>query len=103
MEPRGVAADRDGFVGRELRRQPVERTRIGRTLAPRRTNGTLEVSDEPLESNFDLTSLLGIRDLHSYDVPQLFRTRQPQRNRLQVPIGVTETLQSALSETRTSS
>jgi S-DNA-T family DNA segregation ATPase FtsK/SpoIIIE len=64
---------------------------LARILAPKRTSGSVEVSDAPLESNFDLTALLGIRDLHSYDVSGLFRTRQPQRNRLQVPIGVSET------------
>ena len=63
---------------------------LARVLAPKRTSGTLDVVDEPLTKDFDLTSLLGVRDLHSYDVQGLFRTRQAQRNRLSVPIGVTE-------------
>jgi DNA segregation ATPase FtsK/SpoIIIE, S-DNA-T family len=63
---------------------------LARVLAPKRTSGTLDVVDEPLTKDFDLTSLLGVRDLHTYDVQGLFRTRQAQRNRLSVPIGVTE-------------
>ncbi|GAA2713742.1 type VII secretion protein EccCa [Actinoplanes palleronii] len=63
---------------------------LARSMAPKRTSGTLDVVDEPLTNDFELTSLLGIRDLNAYDVQALFRTRNPQRNRLQVPIGVTE-------------
>jgi len=63
---------------------------LARIIAPRRTSGTLDVVEEPLESSFELTTLLGIRDANTFDVPALWRTRQPQRNRLQVPIGVTE-------------
>ncbi|NLU79863.1 type VII secretion protein EccCa [Micromonospora sp. HNM0581] len=63
---------------------------LARIIAPKRTSGTLDVVDEPMESSFELTTLLGIRDAYTIDVPALWRTRQPQRNRLTVPIGVTE-------------
>lgn len=63
---------------------------LARIIAPRRTSGTLDVAEEPLESDFELTTLLGIRDAHTFDVAALWRTRAPQRNRLTVPIGVTE-------------
>ncbi|WLS43444.1 type VII secretion protein EccCa [Micromonospora profundi] len=63
---------------------------LARIIAPKRTSGTLDIVEEPLESSFELTALLGIRDANTFDVPALWRTRQPQRNRLQVPIGVTE-------------
>ncbi|MCM4083580.1 type VII secretion protein EccCa [Paractinoplanes hotanensis] len=62
---------------------------LARIIAPKRTSGTLDIVDEPLESDFDLATLLGIRDVHTFDVAALWRSRQPQRNRLQVPIGVT--------------
>jgi DNA segregation ATPase FtsK/SpoIIIE, S-DNA-T family len=63
---------------------------LARILAPKRTSGTLDVVDEPLDSDFELTTLLGIRDAHKFDVNGLWRPRQAQRVRLQVPIGVTE-------------
>ncbi|MGA5300900.1 type VII secretion protein EccCa [Nucisporomicrobium flavum] len=63
---------------------------LARLIAPKRTSGTLDVVEEPLETSFDLTTLLGIRDANTFDVQQLWRSRLPQRNRLQVPIGVTE-------------
>ncbi|MGX4655174.1 type VII secretion protein EccCa [Micromonospora sp. SCSIO 07396] len=63
---------------------------LARIIAPKRTSGTLDVVEEPLESDFELTTLLGIRDAHTFDVAALWRTRAPQRNRLTVPIGVTE-------------
>lgn len=63
---------------------------LTRIIAPKRTSGTLDIVEEPLESSFELTALLGIRDANTFDVPALWRSRQPQRNRLQVPIGVTE-------------
>ncbi|GAA0804866.1 type VII secretion protein EccCa [Spirilliplanes yamanashiensis] len=63
---------------------------LARVLAPKRTSGTLEIVDEPMTSDFELTTLLGIRDAQSFDLNPLWRARQPQRARLQVPIGVTE-------------
>ncbi|WP_436837341.1 type VII secretion protein EccCa [Micromonospora matsumotoense] len=63
---------------------------LARIIAPKRTSGTLDVVEEPLESDFELTTLLGIRDARTFDVAALWRTRAPQRNRLTVPIGVTE-------------
>ncbi|WP_416901392.1 type VII secretion protein EccCa [Micromonospora echinospora] len=63
---------------------------LARIIAPKRTSGVLDAVEEPLESDFELTTLLGIRDAHTFDVAALWRTRAPQRNRLTVPIGVTE-------------
>ncbi|WP_306215257.1 type VII secretion protein EccCa [Actinoplanes sp. RD1] len=68
----------------------VQAEALARVIAPKRTSGTLDVVDEPMENSFELTALLGIRDAHTFDVPALWRSRQPQRNRLMVPIGVTE-------------
>ncbi|HEX3783008.1 MAG TPA: type VII secretion protein EccCa [Pseudonocardiaceae bacterium] len=67
-----------------------EATTLARTLAPKRTSGTVELVDRPLESDFELTTLLGIRDVYSFDIPAQWRPRMAQRARLSVPIGVTE-------------
>ncbi|MFI9005950.1 type VII secretion protein EccCa [Actinosynnema sp. NPDC053489] len=63
---------------------------LARLLAPKRTSGTVDVADQPFESDFELTTLLGIRDVHTFDVNAQWRQKTPQRTRLQVPIGVTE-------------
>ncbi|AEW92814.1 cell division protein FtsK/SpoIIIE [Streptantibioticus cattleyicolor NRRL 8057 = DSM 46488] len=63
---------------------------LARILAPMRTSGAVEFVDEPLEADFDLSALLGIRDPRSFDVAALWRTRTPQSSRLKVPIGITE-------------
>jgi S-DNA-T family DNA segregation ATPase FtsK/SpoIIIE len=62
---------------------------LARVLSPKRTSGTLEIVDQPLESDFDLTTLLGIRDGHTFDVPATWRPRKALRSRMTVPIGVT--------------
>ncbi|MFI5607338.1 type VII secretion protein EccCa [Amycolatopsis sp. NPDC051903] len=63
---------------------------LARLLAPKRTSGTLEIAEQPLESDFGLTALLNIKDVHSFDVPAQWRPRAVQRARMSVPIGVTE-------------
>ncbi|OZM70829.1 secretion protein EccC [Amycolatopsis antarctica] len=68
----------------------TEAATLARLLAPKRTSGTVDVVDKPFENDFELTTLLGIRDVHSFDVNAFWRQKTPQRARLQVPIGVTE-------------
>jgi S-DNA-T family DNA segregation ATPase FtsK/SpoIIIE len=68
----------------------VQGEALARLLAPKRTSGTLDVVDEPLSGDFELTTLLGVRDASTFDVAALWRSRQAQRARLQVPIGVAE-------------
>ncbi|MEU3341150.1 type VII secretion protein EccCa [Streptomyces sp. NPDC006668] len=63
---------------------------LARVLAPMRTSGTVDLVDRPLETDFDLTSMLGIRDPYTFDVAAKWRSRAPQNARLRVPIGVTE-------------
>ena len=63
---------------------------LARVLAPMRTSGGIELVEQPLETDFDLTALLGIRDPRSFDVAALWRTRLAQSTRLRVPIGITE-------------
>jgi S-DNA-T family DNA segregation ATPase FtsK/SpoIIIE len=68
----------------------IQAENLARMLAPKRTSGTVDVVDRPLESDFELTTLLGIRDVHTFDIQQQWRPRNAQRARMTVPIGVTE-------------
>ncbi|GAA4806747.1 type VII secretion protein EccCa [Streptomyces ziwulingensis] len=63
---------------------------LARLLAPMRTSGTIDLTDNPFESDFELTTLLGIRDARTFDVAAQWRRRLDQSTRLRVPIGVTE-------------
>jgi DNA segregation ATPase FtsK/SpoIIIE, S-DNA-T family len=63
---------------------------LARLIAPMRTGGTVDLSDKPLESDFELTALLGIRNPRTFDVAAKWRPRAVQSARLQVPIGITE-------------
>ncbi|MEW2167976.1 type VII secretion protein EccCa [Streptomyces sp. NPDC007084] len=76
--------------GRADRLGPVEAESLARLLAPMRTGGGVDLVDRPLESDFDLTAMLGIRDVRGFDVPAKWRPRLAQDARLKVPIGVTE-------------
>ncbi|MER6536468.1 type VII secretion protein EccCa [Streptomyces sp900105755] len=75
--------------GRADRLAPVEAETLGRVLAPMRTSGGVDLVDRPLESDFDLTTMLGIRDVRGFDVHAKWRPRLAQHARLKVPIGVT--------------
>jgi S-DNA-T family DNA segregation ATPase FtsK/SpoIIIE len=68
----------------------VEAEQLARLLAPQRTSGAIDFVEQPLNSDFGLTTLLGIQDVHTYDVAAQWRPRSVQRARLSVPIGVTE-------------
>jgi S-DNA-T family DNA segregation ATPase FtsK/SpoIIIE len=63
---------------------------LARAMSPMRTGGSVELAEKPLESDFELTTLLGIRNPRTFDVAAKWRPRQAQSARLQVPIGVTE-------------
>jgi DNA segregation ATPase FtsK/SpoIIIE, S-DNA-T family len=63
---------------------------LARLVAPMRTGGAIDLSSKPLESDFELTTLLGIRNPRNFDVAARWRPRQALPARLQVPIGVTE-------------
>ncbi|MER5431702.1 type VII secretion protein EccCa [Streptomyces sp. NPDC002588] len=75
-----VSADADALSA-------VQADTLARVLAPLRTGGTVDV-DRPLESDFELTTLLGIRDPRQFDVAALWGPRSVQSARLRVPIGV---------------
>lgn len=63
---------------------------LARILAPQRTSGAIDFVERPLDSDFGLTTLLGIQDVRTFDIPAQWRPRTAQRARLSVPIGVTE-------------
>ncbi|MER5600856.1 type VII secretion protein EccCa [Streptomyces sp. NPDC002265] len=69
---------------------PMQALTLGRTLAPMRTSGGVDLVDRPLESDFDLTAVLSIRNVRGYDVHAKWRPRLAQHARLKVPIGVSE-------------
>jgi len=83
------AGDQTGTATRDVLSLTQAET-LAKLLAPKRTSGSVDVVDQPLENDFELTTLLGIRDPHTADVAALWRPRAAQRARLQVPIGVTE-------------
>ncbi|MEU9345154.1 type VII secretion protein EccCa [Streptomyces sp. NPDC048278] len=76
--------------GRADRLGRVEAEDLARALAPMRTGGGVDLVDQPLESDFDLATMLGIRDVRGFDVAAKWRPRLAQEARLKVPIGVTE-------------
>jgi S-DNA-T family DNA segregation ATPase FtsK/SpoIIIE len=59
-----------------------------RIVSPFRLGATTEIS-EPLATDFDLTKLLGITDLASFD-PRPFWNARSASDRLRVPIGIDE-------------
>jgi S-DNA-T family DNA segregation ATPase FtsK/SpoIIIE len=63
---------------------------LARIVSPLRTGGGADLADKPLESDFELTTLLGIRNPRAFDVAAKWRPRAEQSARLRVPIGVTE-------------
>ncbi len=62
---------------------------LARQLAPLRSTGT-DDTFEPLITELGLPDLLGVRDVSALDLAALWRVRAA-RDRLRVPIGVTET------------
>ncbi|MFD0264482.1 type VII secretion protein EccCa [Kitasatospora indigofera] len=60
--------------------------RLALGLAPFRIGDSTEAG-EPLETDFDLATLLGIRDLHRHDVVETW-SRRGIADRLRVPLGI---------------
>lgn len=96
VEPETVAMLRTDRSGKEVRthlgrpdRLSVTRARaLARCLAPWRLGAQLDIS-QPLATTFDLTKLLGIADLETFD-PHALWSQRTGAYRLRVPIGVTE-------------
>jgi DNA segregation ATPase FtsK/SpoIIIE, S-DNA-T family len=63
---------------------------LARRLAPMRTGGSVDLAYKPLETDFELTTLLGIRDPRRFEPAAKWRPRAAQNARLRVPIGVTQ-------------
>ncbi len=73
-------------LGRPDALTPQRAASLARMLAPYRVSVATEIT-EPLTTDFELTSLLGIPDLHEHDV-EAFWSQLRSENRLRVPIGV---------------
>ncbi|MBV2354902.1 type VII secretion protein EccCa [Streptomyces sp. J2-1] len=75
-------------LGRADRLGPAAARALAAVLAPMRTGDTAEAA-RPLESDIQLTSLLGIPDLHRHDPAAYWRRRTGSEHaRLRVPIAV---------------
>ena len=96
VTPDGLEMVQSGRSGKEARtplgrpdKLSVAHARVGaRLVSPFRLGATTEIS-EPLATDFDLTKLLGIDDLATFDPRPLWASRS-QADRLRVPIGIDE-------------
>ncbi|GAB2522406.1 type VII secretion protein EccCa [Nocardiopsis aegyptia] len=75
-------------LGRPDALSPARSRVLARMLAPYRMSMTTEVV-EPLVTDFELTSLLGIANLHVHDTEGMWGDARPE-SRLAVPIGIAE-------------
>jgi len=66
----------------------AEAETVARLLAPKRPAAAVGL-DRPLESDLELTTLLGVRDPHRFEPAAHWQARTPQHARLRVPVGVT--------------
>ncbi|MDT0304701.1 type VII secretion protein EccCa [Streptomonospora wellingtoniae] len=73
-------------LGRPDALGPNRAASLGRLLAPYRIGVTTEVT-EPLTTDFELTSLVGVPNLHELDVQRMWSEQHP-KNRLRVPLGI---------------
>ncbi|WP_017558258.1 type VII secretion protein EccC [Nocardiopsis baichengensis] len=62
---------------------------LARLLAPYRMSVSADVV-EPLTTDFDLTTLLGIANLHTWDPHRQWERGERPEHRLRVPVGMTE-------------
>ncbi|MFE4654273.1 type VII secretion protein EccCa [Streptomyces sp. NPDC056707] len=74
------------LLGRPDRLGPAAATALAKLLAPYRTTAGGE-SSEPLSTDIQLTSLLGIGDLRRHEAPSLWQ-RRTENQHLKVPIGL---------------
>ncbi|WP_026252788.1 type VII secretion protein EccC [Streptomyces sp. PsTaAH-124] len=74
-------------LGRADRLGPVAARALAALLAPMRTGATAEAA-QPLATDIQLTSLLGIPDLHRHSPQTYWERRASQNKRLRVPIAV---------------
>ncbi|MFF3503299.1 type VII secretion protein EccCa [Streptomyces sp. NPDC003247] len=74
-------------LGRADRLGPAAVRSLAARLAPMRTGATAE-SAQPLATDIQLTTLLGIPDLHRYSPQEYWERRAGQHKRLRVPIAV---------------
>ncbi len=75
-------------VGRPDALGVVEATALARMLAPYRISLSAEIT-EPLTTDFELTTLLGIPNVHQHEVERAWKALGPAR-RLRVPVGISE-------------
>src|SRR5205814_2333124 len=64
-------------------------TALARTISPHRLAATTEIA-EPMLTDFDLGTLLGIADIDEMDPQTVWRRTDAAADRLKVPIGIAE-------------
>ncbi|WP_150242697.1 type VII secretion protein EccCa [Nocardiopsis quinghaiensis] len=79
--------DTEEVLGRPDALSPSRAASLARLLAPYRVGVAVEVT-EPLTTDFELTTLLGISDLHGHDAERMW-SELHAKDRLRVPIGMT--------------
>ncbi|MFW6642313.1 type VII secretion protein EccCa [Nocardiopsis algeriensis] len=79
--------DTEEVLGRPDSLGPTRAASLARLLAPYRIGMAVEVT-EPLTTDFELTTLLGVADLHGHDTERMWSELHP-KDRLRVPIGMT--------------
>jgi DNA segregation ATPase FtsK/SpoIIIE, S-DNA-T family len=75
-------------LGRPDRLSVPKATALARTISPFRLGATADVA-EPMLTDFDLGTLLGVGDLHALDPSKVWQ-RAEGPDRLRVPIGIAE-------------
>lgn len=91
LEVVGVAADRSPTRSRLASPDAISVSgarRLARLLAPYRMSATRESADS-MTADVELTSLLGIGNLHEHD-PRAYWAQRPGSDELKVPIGITD-------------
>ncbi|MFL1376760.1 type VII secretion protein EccCa [Nocardiopsis protaetiae] len=80
--------DTEEDLGRPDTLSPARVASLARLIAPYRMSGVAAEVTEPLTTDFELTTLLGVRDLYTHDPERMWGELHP-KNRLRVPIGMT--------------
>ncbi|MFD9287633.1 type VII secretion protein EccCa [Streptomyces sp. NPDC060030] len=88
-----VGQDRTGResltpLGRPDALSLIQARALARLMSPYRMHMATEIT-EPLTTDFELTALLSVPDLHSFEISRLWQNRNPgESDHLRVPIGI---------------
>jgi S-DNA-T family DNA segregation ATPase FtsK/SpoIIIE len=86
VEERG-AKEKRTLLGKPDALTPSAAATFARLVAPYRMSASAETT-EPLAADFELASMLGITDLFSHDIKELWAKSRTGASRLRVPLGI---------------